>query len=113
MKKNIIISAALSVITFAAAPLLIAFLVGGIDALGILLILLFTLNPIVSIIIGVLSGGEKVQWYLPVANAIVFLVAQSVLIGFDIVYIFAAAIYAGIGLAAAFITKAIKKQKTK
>ncbi|MBQ6884900.1 MAG: hypothetical protein IJN56_04090 [Clostridia bacterium] len=111
MKKNIIISMILSVISMIALPLLVVFYIGGMDAMGILLLMLFTLNPIVSIIIGVLSGGKKVRWYLPVINAAIFLIAQSVITGFDIMYILAAVTYAGFGFAAAYIIKAVKNKK--
>lgn len=111
MKKNIIISAVLSVITLILLPLAVVFLLGGLDALGILLLFLFFLNPIVAIVIGILSGSNKVQWYLPMINAAMFLIAESVIIGFDISYVIAAAIYAGLGLAAAYITASVKKKK--
>ena len=111
MKKNIIISAVLSVITNILLPLAIVFLIGGLDAMGILLLLLFVLNPIVSIVIGILSGGKTVQWYLPVINAAVFFVAESILVGFDVSNVIAAVVYAALGLAATYITKAIKGKK--
>lgn len=111
MKKNIIISAVLSLITFIAIPLAVVFLIGGMDALGIILLLFFTLNPIVSIVIGILSADEKVHWCLPVINAAIFLIAESVLIGFEISILIAAIIYAGFGLAAAYITAVIKNKK--
>ena len=109
MKKKIIISAILSLLAMVVIPLAIVFLTSGLDALGILLIFVFTLNPIVSIIIGVLSGGKKVLWYLPIANAAVFLATLVIITGFDISYVVMSAVYAGLGIAAAYITKAIKK----
>ena len=111
MKKNIIVSAVLSAIANVIFPLLVVFVIGGLDAMGILLIALFVLNPIVSIVIGILSDNKKVLWYLPVVNAVVFLIVESVIFGFDISNIIAAVIYAGLGLAAAYITKAVKNKR--
>ncbi len=111
MKKNIIISAVLSLIANVVLPLVVVFSVGGLDAAGILLLALATLYPIVSIVIGILSGSDKVEWHLPVINAAIFLVAESIIVGFDIYYAIAAVAYAGIGFAAAYITKTIKSKK--
>lgn len=112
MKKNIIISAILSLITMVALPLVIVFFIGSMDALGILTLLLFVLNPILSVVIGILNSGEKALWYLPVINAVIFLIAESIIVGFDISYVIAAIVYAGLGIAAAYITKAIKNKKS-
>ena len=112
MKKMTIMSIVISLVAFTLLPLAVVFIIGGMDALGILLLLLFVLNPIVSVIIGILSGKSgKVQWHLPIINALIFLISETILIGFDLSYIIAVAIYVGIGLAAAYITAAIKNKK--
>ncbi len=112
MKKMTIISIIISLVAFIVLPLAVVFIIGGMDALGIMLLLLFAFNPIVSIIIGILSGKSgKVQWYLPVISALIFLISETVLIGFDFSYIIAVAVYVGLGLAAAYITAAIKNKK--
>lgn len=111
MKKNIIISAVLSVLTLVLLPLAVVFFIGGMDALGILLLMFFILNPIVSVVIGILSGGLKTKWQLSAINAAVFLSAESIILGFDISYIIAAVICLGLGLAAAYVTAAVKKKK--
>lgn len=112
MKKNITISAVLSVIANILLPLAAIFIIGGLDAMGLLFLFLIALNPIVSIVIGILSAKDKVLWYLPVINAVIFLVAESVIVGFDISNVIAAVVYAGLGLAAAYITGAAKKKKS-
>lgn len=112
MKTRALISVIISLLAFALVPWLVISYIGGMDALGILLILFFAFNPLVSIVIGVLSGwGEKVQWYLPIIAGAIFLIAETVITGFDFTYIIAAAIYIGLGIAAAYITKALKNKK--
>ncbi len=112
MKTRTIISIIISLLAMVAFPGLVIGFIGGIDALGILLLLIFALNPLVSIAIGILSGwGEEVQWYLPAINAAIFLIAETVITGFDFSYIIAAAVYFGIGIAAAYITKAVNNKK--
>lgn len=112
MKKKITFSVAVSLIVMFLLPWLAVSFAGGNDALGILLILIFILNPLVSIGIGIASGRvEKVEWYLPLVNAVIFLASACVIIGFDITYILCTVIYFVIGIAAAYITSAIKHKR--
>lgn len=103
MKKRAIISVAISIVAMFLIPFLAVNFIYASDALGVLLLLMFVLNPIISIVIGIISGSDKVMWYLPVINAIIFLISESIIAGFDISYIIAAAVYTVIGLAAAYI----------
>lgn len=97
-----------------AVPYLSLNYIGGNDALGIFLIHLVALAPLTSVINGVLGGwGEKVQWYIPLINSVIFLISFIIITGFDLTYVICAAIYFGIGIAAAYITKAIRTKKNK
>lgn len=113
MKARTIISVILSLIAMVLVPALtITTLLGG-DALGIMLILTFTLNPIVSVVIGILSGWDgKVQWYLPLANAVIFLIASILIMEFDISLLIEAVIYFALGILAAYITNTVKNKKS-
>lgn len=114
MKKRIIASVLLSLITMFLLPLVSLKFIGGNDALGILLIYLLAVGPIVSVVIGVLSGfSNKILWYLPVINAAIFLISLVVIVGFAVEYIIFALIYLALGIIATFITKAIKVKKAK
>ena len=114
MKTRTIISAILILIAMVLVPILTVTAVLGGDAMGIMLILTVALNPVISLIVGILSGwGEKMQWYFPIANAVVYLIAAIAIMSFDISLLVAAAVYLVFGLVAAYITNIIKKRKTK
>lgn len=106
MKIRLIVSAILSLLTMVVTPLVAIYYHDSNDALGILFLLLLVLNPIVSIIIGVLNGVKNVNWY-PVINAVIFLISYSIITAFDITLIITALIYVALSFTAAFITKAI------
>ena len=111
MKAKYIITTIISLLANFLVPFIsINYLLGG-DALGVLLILLITLNPVVALGIGISSGwNKKIEWYLPLINSLIFIIAYSIITGFDITYIIVAVIYFAIGIIATFITKAIRSK---
>ena len=112
MKAKYIITTIISLLANFLVPFILINYLLSADALGVLLLLLITINPIVALGIGIASGwSKKVEWYLPLINSIIFIVATTIISGFDISYIFAALIYFALGIIAAFVTKALKKQK--
>lgn len=112
MKKRTTISIILSLLVMVLVPVLTVYTALGADALGLMFLYTMLLNPVVSLVIGVLSGwGEKAEWQLPLGNAIVYLVASVVIMGFDISWFIGAVVYFGLGIASAYVTNAIKKRK--
>ncbi|MBQ7921247.1 MAG: hypothetical protein IJ325_01540 [Clostridia bacterium] len=112
MKKRTILSIVLSLLVMVLVPVLTVYSVLGADALGLMYIYIMVLNPIVSIVIGILSGwGEKTQWYLPLINGVIYLIGSVVLMDFDITWLIGAVVYFVLGIAAAYITNAIRKRK--
>lgn len=110
MKAKYIITTIISLLANFLVPFIIINYLLGADALGVLLILLITLNPIVALGIGISSGwSKKIEWYLPLINSIIFIISISIITGFDITYILAGLIYFVIGIIAALITKSVKK----
>jgi len=112
MKTRTIVSIFLSLLVMVLVPVLTVFTTLGADALGLMFLYTFVLNPIASIVIGILSGwGEKTQWYLSLINAIIYLIASVVIMEFDVSWLFGAVIYFVLGIAAAYITNAIRKRR--
>ena len=112
MKTRTIISTILSLFTMVLLPVLTVTAVLGADAIGLMFLYTMALNPLVSIVIGILSGwDEKIQWYLPLANAIVYLIASIVIMGFSVSWLLGAIVYFGLGALSAFVTSKIKKRK--
>lgn len=112
MKAKHIITTIISLLANFLVPFIIINYLLSADALGVLLILLITLNPIVALGIGIASGwSKKIEWYLPLINSIIFIISISIITGFDITYILAGLIYFVIGIIAALITKSVKKRK--
>ncbi len=110
MKTRTIISIAISLIAMVLIPVLTVISALGADALGLMLLYTIILNPVVSIVIGILSGwGEKAQWYLPIANAAIYLIASIAIMGFDVSLLIGTVAYIVIGALSAYITNAIKK----
>lgn len=113
MKTRNVISIALSLVTTILPPVLTTFFVGGNDGLGVIFLLFTILYPIVAIVVGILSGNKKLQWYIPLINAAIFLVVYTIFMTFDVILLVAAIVYAIIGLVAAYITKRISSKKQK
>lgn len=111
MKTRNIISIILSLLATIVPSILTTLSLGGNDGLGVIFILFVTLYPAVAIIIGILSGIKKLQWYIPLINAAIFLVVYTIFMTFDPTLLIAAVIYAVIGLVAAYITNLISNKK--
>ncbi|MBR3998246.1 MAG: hypothetical protein IKI93_07875 [Clostridia bacterium] len=112
MKTRTIVSLILSLLVMAVVPVLTVTTVPGADALGLMYLFTVALNPIVSIVIGVLSGWDgKILWYLPLVNAAVYLIASAAVMGFDAAWLIGAAVYFVLGIAAAYIAKAVRARK--
>ena len=112
MKTRTIVSVILSLLVMAVVPVLTATTVSGADALGLMYIFTMVLNPIVSVVTGILSGWDgKILWYLPLVNAAVYLIASAAVMGFDASLLIGAVVYFVLGIAAAYVTKAIKMYK--
>lgn len=112
MKKRTIASLILSLLVMVLVPILTVQTVLSPDALGLMFIYTMVLNPIVSVVIGILSVSDgKVQWHLPVVNAVIYLIAAIAVMGFDVSLLLGAAVYLVLGVAAAYIAKAVSARK--
>ena len=112
MKTRTVVSLLLTLVVMVLVPIITIFTVLGADALGLMFLYTMVLNPIASIVIGILSGwGKKTQWYLPLVNAVVYLIASIVMMEFDISWLIGAVAYFVLGIAAAYITNAVRKHK--
>ena len=112
MKKKAIISIILSLVAMVIVPVFTVLFLLGNDAMGVMLIFTFALNPIVSVIIGILSGiGGKIQWYLPVINSVIYLIAAIAIMTFDITFVIAAVIYLALAFVAALIAAKVGQKK--
>jgi len=114
MKLKIFLTIIIAAVAMLLIPVIVVNVAFAGDALGILFLLMTVLNPIVSVGIGIASGwSKKIEWYLPLITAVIYLLSETIISGFDISYFLIAGIYFAIGIAAAFITKAIKIKKSK
>ena len=112
MKTRTVVSLLLTLVVMVLVPIITIFTALGADALGLMYLYTMVLNPIASIVIGILSGwGKKTQWYLPLVNAVVYLIASAVIMGFDVSCLIGAAVYLVLGIAAAYVTGSVKKHK--
>jgi len=112
MKTRTVVSLLLTLVVMVLVPIITIFTALGADALGLMYLYTMVLNPIASIVIGILSGwGKKTQWYLPLVNAVVYLIASIVMMEFDISWLIGAVAYFVLGIAADYITNAVRKQK--
>jgi len=112
MKTRTVVSLLLTLVVMVLVPIITIFTALGADALGLMHLYTMVLNPIASIVIGILSGwGKKTQWYLPLVNAVVYLIASIVMMEFDISWLIGAVAYFVLGVAAAYITNAVRKHK--
>jgi len=112
MKTRTVVSLLLTLVVMVLVPIITIFTALGADALGLMYLYTMVLNPIASIVIGILSGwGKKTQWYLPLVNAVVYLIASIVMMEFDISWLIGAVAYFVLGIAAAYITNAVRKHK--
>jgi len=112
MKTRTVVSLLLTLVVMVLVPIITIFTALGADALGLMYLYTMVLNPIASIVIGILSGwGKKTQWYLPLVNAVVYLIASIVMMEFDISWLIGAVAYFVLGVAAAYITNAVRKHK--
>ncbi len=113
-KKIIISLFASALIMFLPLGLTVNY-VGGNDGLGMILLLFFVVNPIVSIILGIISGKYfKKLFYIPLVNAIFYLASAWIFLEpLETDFILYAVVYAVIGIAAAFVTSLIVNRKNK
>ena len=112
MKTRTVVSLLLTLVVMVLVPIITIFTALGADALGLMYLYTMVLNPIASIVIGILSGWDKkTQWYLPLVNAVIYLIASIVMMEFDISWLIGAVAYFVLGIAAAYITNAVRKHK--
>ena len=112
MKTRTIVSLILTLAVMVLVPVITIYTALSGDALGLMFLYTMVLNPVVSVVIGILSGWDKkVQWYLPVVNALVYLIAAIVMMESDVFWFVGAVVYLVLGIAAAYVTNAIRKRK--
>lgn len=74
MKRNELPCLALSALVMVCLPWLAVTFVQGSGGLAVCLILFFGIDPIMSVAAGLWAGNRmKKLWYLPLANAVLFL----------------------------------------
>ncbi len=115
MKARTIISLIVSAVVMFVPLGLTANFVGGNDGLGMILLLFFVVNPIVSIILGIISGKYfKKFFYIPLVNAIFYLASAWIFLEpLETDFILYAVVYAGIGIVASFVTSLVVSRKKK
>lgn len=87
-------------------PFAVIHLFLGDTALAIILLLVYFLNPIFVFIIGYWSGKQwRKTWYLPLAAALIFLLSSWILFTHEeILYVYYALAYLGIGMMALWLS---------
>ena len=112
MKKNVFRLAVSALIMF-ALPWLTVTLIRSDAAMAVCFILFFAVDPVWSVVLGVLSGNEfRSSWYLPLLSALFFLAGTWTF--FDrgeAAFLLYALIYLALGAAAMLLTAAFAKKR--
>ena len=113
MKKLLVFSLISALLMIGAPPIALVF--DGLDAIGMIFILFFAINPIYSLIIGIFTGKSlKKLWPLPIISASLFLIGVFVALkSFDPAFLLYGAIYLLIGVFSALATAYLKYLKSK
>ena len=112
MKKRLIVSLIISAAVMFLSLYLTVSYVGGNDGMGVLLLLFGLAYPILSVILGIVSGKAfKKLLLIPILNGIFFLISAWIFLAVDFAFVIGAVIYIGIGVAASAITSAVIKKK--
>lgn len=111
--KRIISYLLLIVAVMFLLPLAAAKLAPADAGMALCFILFFAVNPVFSIVMGILSGiNTRRLWYMPIVSAVVFLLSTWLL--FDIgemAFVIYAAVYLTVGMLALFITYLVNRNK--
>ena len=108
MKRWIVPLAVIAAVTL-LLPWLAVTLVPGVDGMAVCFILLFAVNPLLAIGMGVLAGWRR-QWWWPLAAAGMFLLgAWAVFALGETAFLLYAGVYLALGLAAMALTRLVRK----
>lgn len=115
LKNKIIISIMIIVLFMLVIPYIVGRMADAQSALGILLILLYVLNPLISIILGIIIGKDyKKIWYIPIIEVLLFLLFFYIVFGeVSIEYLTFVFIYLLSAYTSIIVTNLIQKKKTK
>lgn len=98
------------IIIMVVIPAIAVFTVRSDMGMAVMIILLFTVNPLFSIFLGMFCGADlKKMWYMPLLSALTFLVSSWIIFGFDIDFSIYAAVYLIAGYFSAFLRRYINK----
>lgn len=115
LKSKIILTNLILIIEMFFIPLILVYISNPQDAMGILIIFLFILNPFISLIIGIISGFEfKKMWWEPILTCFIFLISYWIILQ-DIIldFFIYAFIYLAFGSITMLITFLLRKNNTK
>ncbi len=112
-KRKIIISLLSIVVIMFLLPLLCSTVMNSRSASGLVFLMLFCINPVFLIDIGITAGTElKKLWFLPVLTAFLFpFLFWLAIWDIETDILIYSAIYLVVGLLAMFITSVISKKK--
>lgn len=115
IKYKIISSIAVLLLVMLVFPLLVINFAEARDALGWVIILFLGVNPITSIILGILAGTDiRKLWWIPLVVAIAFPLLYWLVLKTVILELFVySGMYLVVGIIVMFITKLIKKNVKK
>ncbi len=115
LKNKIIISISTIVIFMLAIPFMATNIESAEIGLGIFSILIIVINPIISIIIGILIGDNyKEIWYIPIIEVLMFLLFFFILFqDVETTYLVFAIIYLTLSYTSIIVTNIIIKIKNK
>ncbi len=113
MKKNIILSIAVSAMIMLALPWLAVTFVKGDGGMVACFALFFCVNPIYSMAIGIFAGkNSRRLWSLPVISAALFLIGTWIFFDMgETAFIFYGMVYLVLGIASMMISTFVRKKK--
>ena len=113
MKKNIILSTAVSAMIMLALPWLAVTFVKGDRGMVACFALFFCVNPIYSMGIGIFAGkNSRRLWSLPVISAALFLIGTWIFFDMgETAFIFYGMVYLVLGIASMMISTFVRKKK--
>lgn len=112
--KKILIGLGIVLAVFLILPILVMLFCPAHEAMGLYMLLFFAINPLASVIVGVISGfNVKNMWWLPLVLALVFPLFHALALWISPVwelYIYSA-VYAAVGYISMLISHILKRKK--
>ena len=108
--KKILYSMLSIIIIMVLLPVIAVFTVRSDMGMAVMIILLFTVNPLFSVMLGIIAGGDfKRMWYIPFLSSVVFLAGVWCIFDTNMDFLVYAVIYFAAGYISAFLTMYVNK----